>query len=122
MSEFEIHQLMTGSRYEFDLGTGAYILLAIAVMAVAIRDGPRWSAATAWWIGSFYASCSALIAIRVFASIVRFAKQNELLMTLNPQFVVDNAGIQIPTLVLRALVFAIAPLATIHLLRQRTLR
>ena len=72
MSEFEIHQLILASRYEFDLATIFYVAFALAMIALAQSSNERWSRQKVGWSLIFYSSVSALIAIRCAASIVRF--------------------------------------------------
>lgn len=120
MSEFEIHQLIVGSRYEFDFATLAYMGWALAFIIVSRIDDRRWSVAATWLMGSFYLVGAGLIALRCAAAVIRSMKQTGLLSQTAHQFDFANPSIQFPTLILRLLLGILAPVVVIYFLRRKS--
>lgn len=120
MSEFEIHQLIVGSRYEFDLATLIYMVWALAFIVLCRSDDKSWSIPGASLLGGLYLAGAALIALRCVAAVIRSIKQTALLEGTAHQFDFANPAVQLPTLVLRLLLAIIAPVAVIYFLSKKT--
>ena len=107
MTEFEIHQLIIGSRWEFDRASIMIFILcaSVGLISATARNGLSAVARRAlFWatlLGTGY------FFIRGFAAMRRFAIQNGLLKDVDAQFVHSFPAVQFPTLGLR-LAFLIA--------------
>ena len=119
MSEYELHQLAAGSRYEFDGATLAYMAWAIAFIVLCRPGAQRWSAKSGWLLAALYLAGGALLIVRCAAAMGRYGKQIALLTKLPAEYVLSNPSLQQPTLVIRILLFVIAPLVVLHFIRQR---
>lgn len=114
MSEFEVHQLIVGSRYEFDLATLIYLLWALAFIFLCRTDSKPWKLPGALLVGGFYLTGAAFIALRCVAAIIRSIKQTALLDQTAHQFDFANPAVQLPTLVLRLVLAVVAPIVVIY--------
>ena len=101
MTEFEIHQLIIGSRWEFDRASIMVFVLCtvVGLISVCAKNGlnsmVRGALTLMTLIGTGY------FFIRGFAAIRRFILQNELLKDIDAQFVHSFPAVQLPTVLLR---------------------
>ena len=117
MSEYELHQLAAGSRYEFDGATLAYMAWALLFLFFSCRERERWSAATGWALAILFLAGAGLLVLRCVAAMGRYGKQIALLSQLHSKYVLANPVLQLPTLVIRTALFVIAPLVVIYFIR-----
>ena len=118
MGEFEIQQLLVATRLEFDLGTAVFVLLSLAVMALAASTRLCGDAISRRLLAAAYLIAAAFVFLRVLAAIIRFAKLMRLLGSSGASLEVTNLAVQLPTLALRGGVFVIFIWLTLRVIRQ----
>ena len=119
MTEFEIHQLIVGSRYEFDFATVVYMGWSVAFIFLSRMDDRSWSPKTlriATWL---YLAGASFIVVRCVASMLRGIKQTGLLAQTTQQFDFANPLLQVPTLGFRIAIYVMATVAALHFIRSK---
>ncbi len=119
MTEFEVQQLIVGSRYEFDFATLAYMAWALAFIFLSRRSDAPWDKTTYRLATLLYLTGAGFIAIRCLASMLRGLKQNMLLAEMTHQFEVANPAVQYPTLIFRLAIYIVPLIVALHFLRQK---
>ncbi|HJT41053.1 MAG TPA: hypothetical protein VJ762_12040 [Sphingobium sp.] len=119
MSEFELHQLAAGSRYEFDIATLVYMAWTLAMLFLCRDRTERWSRGMALSVGALYIAGCALIAVRCIAAMIRYGKEFALLASHPSISVLRNPELQNPTLIIRLAFFVIASMVALHFIRLK---
>ena len=118
MTEFEIHQLIIGSRWEFDRASIMIFVLcaSVGLISATARNGLNLVARRAlFWttlLGTGY------FFIRGFAAMRRFALQNGLLSDIDAHFIHSFPAVQLPTLGLRLAFLAACLIVAIVLINS----
>ena len=120
MTEYELHQLILASRAEFDIATLAMLFASLGFIIVAHQGSALWSTFSRKLFLYSYLVVSSLIMIRTIASIVRFGKLNLILQSGDPEFLVSNATLQLPTALLRLGFFILVFWLTISIVNNRS--
>jgi len=119
MSEFELHQLAAGSRYEFDIATMVYMGWTLAVLFLCRDRTVIWSRWVALSVSALYITGCVLIVIRCIAAMVRYGKELALLAPYPSITILLNPGLQDATLIVRIAFFAIASMAALHFIHMK---
>lgn len=117
MTEYELHQLAAGSRYEFDGATLAFMAWGLAFLFLS--RGERWPVSSGVLMGVLYLAGAGLLVIRCVAAMGRYGKQIALLNQLPAEYVLANPSLQLPTLWIRIALFVITPLVVLYFVRQK---
>lgn len=118
MTEYELHQLILASRAEFDIASLAMLFASLGFIAVAHQGSTLWGIFTRKLFIYSYVVVSSLILIRTVASIVRFGKLNLILQAGDPEFLVSNVTLQLPTALLRIGFFILVFWLTINIIKN----
>lgn len=118
MTEYELHQLILASRAEFDIASLAMLFASLGFIFVANQGAAMWSTLNRRLFVFSYVIVSSLILIRTIASIVRFGKLNLILQSGDPEFLVSNVTLQLPTALLRIGFFILMFWLTINIIKN----
>jgi hypothetical protein len=120
MTEYELHQLIFASRAEFDIATVVMLVASLGFIYIAGRSLKGWDAVTRKLFLFSYMVVSLLVFLRTIASIVRFGKLNLILQAGEPEFLVTNVLLQVPTALLRIGFFIILFILTIRMIKKHS--
>ncbi len=117
MSEFELHQLMIASRWEFDYSTLVVCGIGFLFAIVALAFQGRLKASHSYLMMAMCLVPSAFFGFRAFAAIVRFVKikreMGEMTLVFDPSY----QALQTPTFYSRMFILVLVPLIAIYLLK-----
>jgi len=119
MTEFELQQMIATARAEFDLGTALFVVLSLAVIALAMWARTSWDPGTRRLVSFTYTLTAVFIFLRVLASIVRFSKLMAMLAKTGASFEIMNLAVQLPTLALRGAIFVLFIWLTLRIIRRQ---
>lgn len=120
MSEFEIHQLVILTRWEFAVPTLAILFVSMGYMAVGIWRTGNLDRLSVRLLQLSYVALVVLLTIRGYAAVARAIKLTGLLMQSIPdvQFNYMNPAIQYPTVIIRLATLVILLVVTLFLLNR----
>ncbi len=120
MSEFEIHQLVIESRWEFAVPTLALVFVSMGFMAVGIWRPGGLDRLSVRLLQLTYLVLAAFLFIRGYAAVLRAIKLTAVLRETIPnmQFDYMNPAVQTPTLVLRLGALVLLLVVTLFLLNR----
>ena len=101
MDEFELHQLIVQSRWEFDRASIMIFVLCVSVCLLCRVGQNRLSPALRWGLTALTLTGSFYFLIRGFAAMRRFFNQGQILQNLEPVYWHGYLPIQMPTLIAR---------------------
>jgi len=120
MTEYEIHQLVIETRWEFGIPTLAIIFVSMAFMAVGIWRPASLDKLSVRLLQVSYVALVILLTIRGYAAVVRAMKLTAVLLESIPevQFNYMYPAIQQPTVVIRFATLFILLGVTLYLLNR----
>ncbi len=120
MSEYEIHQLVIESRWEFGVPTLAILFVSMGYMAVGVWRTGGLDALSVRLLQLSYVAIVALLALRGYAAVIRAIKLTAVLRQSIPhiQFDYMYPAIQYPTVVLRLATLVILLGVTLFMLNR----
>jgi uncharacterized MnhB-related membrane protein len=120
MSEYEIHQLVIETRWEFAVPTLTIIFVSMGYMAVGIWRAGGLDRLSVRLLQLSYIALVALLAIRGYAAVIRAIKLTAVLMQTIPhvQFNYMYPAIQHPTVAIRLATLVILLVVTLFLLNR----
>jgi len=120
MTEYEIHQLVIETRWEFGIPTLAIIFVSMAFMAVGIWRPASLDKLSVRLLQVSYVALVILLTIRGYAAVVRAMKLTAVLLESIPevQFNYMYPAIQQPTVVIRSATLFILLGVTLYLLNR----
>ncbi len=105
MTEFELHQLLIRSRWEFDRASIMVLVLSLSVCALCRLRSDGMSARLRWGLTALTLVGSAYFFLRGAAAIRRFLHQSQILESLEPLYWHGFVPLQFPTLIARVSLF-----------------
>ena len=120
MSEFEIHQLVIETRWEFAVPTLAILFVSMGFMAIGLWRTGGLDRIGVRLLQLSYVAIVALLTLRGYAAVVRAIKLTAVLRETIPhiQFDYMNPTVQYPTVVIRLGTLAILLVVTLFLLNR----
>ena len=120
MSEFEIHQLVIETRWEFAVPTLAILFVSMGFMAIGLWRTGGLDRIGVRLLQLSYVAIVALLTLRGYAAVVRAIKLTAVLRQSIPhiQFDYMNPTVQYPTVVIRLGTLAILLVVTLFLLNR----
>ena len=120
MSEFEIHQLVIETRWEFAVPTLAILFVSMGFMAIGLWRTGGLDRIGVRLLQLSYVAIVALLTLRGYAAVVRAIKLTAVLRQSIPhiQFDYMNPAVQYPTVVIRLGTLAILLVVTLFLLNR----
>jgi len=120
MSEYEIHQLVIETRWEFGVPTLAILFVSMSYMAVGVWRTGGLDAFSVRLLQLSYVAMVALLTLRGYAAVIRAIKLTAALRQSIPhiQFDYMNPAVQMPTVVLRLGTLVILIVVTLFLLNR----
>ena len=120
MSEYEIHQLVIETRWEFAVPTLTILFVSMGFMAIGIWRTGGLDRISVRLLQLSYVAVVALLTLRGYAAVVRAIKLTAVLRETIPhmQFDYMNPAVQYPTVVIRLGTLAILLVVTLFLLNR----